>query len=326
MRSFRLIAFLCLMAFALNSGAYQSRFLMSSLGNVCENSDPKNIVGSFKLKNISDQTVEIRVAPLRNDTFDFRFVAEQKVLQPQAETTVHIRGAIHADGKYQVNVRVEMMRPDGSSYATHDVDFYYLVVKERAQASNYETLYLQRDILDKTIGDSFSVVEDDGKLNRGIEYKQPLPTVERMIKMDPNSIHKIPTDSATPDPCTGRQCPCPSPNPGPTNPNPTPIPKACMQEPSLKSMPVEYASQERAPVSFDTIAASGVFSFKGMDSSLHPAFGWRVRAWRNIPGSGWTNVAAKFGPRRPTKSVPFRPVISVRWRPGKSDQSARPAA
>ncbi len=37
----------------------------------------------------------------------------------------------------------------------------------------------------------------------------------------------------------------------------------------------------------------------------------------------WT---AKFGPRRPTKSVPFRPVISVRWRPGKSDQSARPAA
>ncbi len=38
------------------------------------------------------------------------------------------------------------------------------------------------------------------------------------------------------------------------------------------------------------------------------------------------NTLAKFGPRRPTKSVPFRPVISVRWRPGKSDQSARPAA
>ncbi len=48
-----------------------------------------------------------------------------------------------------------------------------------------------------------------------------------------------------------------------------------------------------------------------------------VKATEQPPSSF---VDAKFGPRRPTKSVPFRPVISVRWRPGKSDQSARPAA
>jgi hypothetical protein len=261
---------------------------MSSLGNICQNSDPKNIQGSFSIKNLSDQTLEIRVLPLRSNSYSFSFISEQRVLRPNEDTNVHFTGAFFAEGKQQVIAQVSLVRADGSVVATHEVDLYYLITNGRAQASSYDALYLQPDVVDQVIGNSFSAAGDDGKIARGREYQQPLPSVQRMVTLDPQSIFRIPTDSATPKPCPTGPCNCP--NLVTNVPDPS-----CQAGPTLRNMPKELS---RPPQTSSNLlggpVVSGVFSYKGMDNLLHPAFGWRVRAWRNFPLIGWTNVAEDF--------------------------------
>ncbi len=264
-----------------NGYAYESRFLSISLGNICENPDPKNIVGTFNVKNLSDQTLQIKVESQRTNEYEFLFVSEQKVLRPGEVASVHFRGAIFVDGKYQIIPKVDLIRSDGAVAGWEQADLYYSVANGVVKASNYNDLFLQPDLVDKVRGNSFNVGVDDGKTQRGVEYVNPLPSVQRMIEQDPGLIFRIPTFTADPKNCPGN-CPCPG---GGSN---------CPAPNSLKTMPPAFARNEALLPSagiFSNTVASGVFSFKGMDNLLHPAFGWRVKAWRNMPGSGWNVLA-----------------------------------
>jgi hypothetical protein len=260
--------------------SYESRYLVSSLGNICQNTDPKNITGSFKIKNFTDQTLEIAVNAVRKDEYQFRFIAEQKVLSPGQESTVHFRGSIFAEGKFQVIAGIEILNENGDRISSDQVDLYYLVEKNKVRASNYEELFLKPDVLDQVRGNSFNIQEDTGRLKRGEEYKNPLPNVQRMIELDPKRIYQIPTDSADPSNCSQPNCPCP---------------RGALEcgAKSLKALPEEQmeAPKDESHHLLAPKTATGTFSYKGMDGLLHPAFGWRVRAWRNAPGSGWHIVA-----------------------------------
>src|SRR5690349_21071883 len=117
----QLAAIALVLTVAHKSVAYQSRYLVSTLGNICENTDPKKITGSFKIKNLTDQPLMLQVPSLRNDEFQFRFIADQKVLRPQQEATIHFRGAIFAEGKHQVIANVEIMNVNGERISSQQV-------------------------------------------------------------------------------------------------------------------------------------------------------------------------------------------------------------
>jgi hypothetical protein len=280
-----LAIFLGLWAFASSPTAlaYESRYFSHQLQNICEATDPHSIRGSFRMKNISQDSVEVSFAPLQNREYDFRFVAEKKMLQPGEEVDVHFQGSIFREGKYQIVANAELTLANGDRVGSYSVDLYYLVEKRQVRASTYEELYMKRDVIDQALGDSFSVVADTANLQRGPEYQTPLPNVQRMIDLDPKSIFNIPTDSMGPQPCAG---PCPQCPGGGNCPITTP-------EKDLRTLPYDMTQPPKSTEKNITAVttAHGEFSYKGMDNLLHPAFGWRARAWRNAPGSGWSIVA-----------------------------------
>ncbi len=259
------------MAFSLVSitgGAYESRYLVHVLKRVCENGDAKNIAGEFVLKNVTQQTVHLMIESQQGPQYEFAFNSEQRVLKPNEETIVHYKGSIRADGKFQINVKVSMQV--GAEFrATHEVDLYYLVEQGQFRMSTYEELFLQRDVVDKEMGDAFSSAEDNGRVKRGDEYQSPLPSVQQMIDLDRKSIFRIPVDTA---PAGCKEGPC-------------------RKQPSLKDFTVQDIVQSPPVATLDGILARGEFSYKGMDNLLHPAFGWRVRAWKRILGSIWVVAA-----------------------------------
>jgi hypothetical protein len=258
--------------------AYESRYLVTSFGNICQNRDPQNIVGSFKVKNFSKETVQIKVNAVNNEEFQFRFVADQRLLRPEQEANVHFRGALLTAGKHQIIAVVDILNANGDKISSHQVDLYYLVENNQVRASSYEELYLKPDVVDPVRGNAFNVQEDTGRIKHGDEYQNPLPDVQRMIELDPKLIYQIPTDSADPSNCSDPHCTCPK---GAFN----------CPEKSLKTLPLEQTKNPKAPSLLATNTVSGTFSYKGMDGLLHPAFGWRVKAWRNTPGVGWHVLA-----------------------------------
>ncbi len=270
-----------MVAFTSLAQSYESRFLSHKLGNICESPNPDKIRGSFLIKNITEHTIELRLNPAETPEYQFRFVADQKVLRPGQEANVYFQGAIFADGKYQVLAKTDMMMSDGTPVGTYEVDLYYVVSQRQARASNYEELYLKPDVEDQDLGNYFNPMVDEGNIKRGPEYKDPLPNVQRMIELDPNSIFRIPLDSGSINPCTNDDC------------KPCPEGKICEEPRSLLNLPAYILEGPEKSKTFNmaNVTASGEFSYKGMDNLLHPAFGWRVRAWRNNPGSGWSILA-----------------------------------
>lgn len=255
--------------------ANQPMILMAKVEKPCESNNPKLIAGSLRIKNVTEMTLELRIEDLQSREYEFSFVSSQRVLRPQEEAIISYQGSIHIDGKYQINATI-FAEVDGEVMGSHVVDMYFLVEKGILSVVDYERLFLQRDEKDEVMGDAFTSFSDDGQIKRSIDYQQRMPSVQKMIEMDPKSINRIPTRSFGPG-CS----------------------KECEQEilkysqRSLKNVdeidPVTAKLGEITPKGF--ILAQGEFNYKGMDNLLHPAFGWRVKAWKRVLGSIWTVVA-----------------------------------
>jgi hypothetical protein len=249
------------------ASAYESKYVEIRMNQDCKGGGANDIRGSFRLKNVSGQIIQLEPGIASGDAYQFRLITEQRVLKPDEETNVYFKGFIRQDGKFQVNMPVGISI--GDTFHTEQVaDMYFAVARGIFVVSSYEELYLKPDDVDKEMGNSFNGAPDDANIGRGEEYKQPMPSVDQMIKMDPKSIYRIPLDSA-PNGCGGGGC----------------------NYRKLKDFKVSDIQLDPKVSAAATVVASGVFSWKGMDNLLHPAFGWRVKAWQRIIGGIWVVVA-----------------------------------
>lgn len=263
------------MAFALAiagpAQAYQPRYLVVKQNGDCKVGPASDIRGSFNIKNVSRQTVQVSISPVQGDGYEFRYILDARVLRPDQDANVHFVGSVRTDGKYEINATIEMQI--GTLRFTHSVPLYIVVQGGRFSVATYDDLYMQPDVPDRQMGLSFSSGEDKGQFKRGDEYQFPMPSVLQMEEMDPRAIYRIPLDSAGPNNCGGGNCP-----------NPTSFR-------TLDTFTVNDIVKKPDQVSVLATVARGEFHWRGMDGNLHPAFGWRVKAWQKVLGAFWSVVA-----------------------------------
>jgi hypothetical protein len=269
------LGLLCLVFLTTKAIANQPQVLVATIEKPCESNNPRVITGSMRVKNITEMTLELRTEDLQNRDYDFSFISSKRVLQPNEETIIAYRGSIHNDGKYQINAKI-FAEVDGEVVGSHLIDMYYLVEKGQLLVTDYEHLFMQREEHDQVMGDAFLSISDDGQIKRSNDYKQRMPSVQKMIEMDPLSINRIPTRSFGPG-CD----------------------KDCAEQLLKYKNHTLKDYDEVDPYSIEynkitpkgLISAKGEFNYKGMDNLLHPAFGWRVKAWKRVAGLAWIVVA-----------------------------------
>ncbi|MBD2344596.1 hypothetical protein [Anabaena subtropica] len=238
----------------------------------------REIKGTFQLENVTKYPLIIEFSPVRTESYLFNVGERRIILKPGESKEIAYTGGIFQDGKWQINFQLRLLSEQGILAGRHTVDIYFLVEEGKYQASTYEKLFLVPDVRDSVLGDSFSVNQDDGSIPRAPLGDIRYPAMKDLLNMQRESILKIPTDSS------GK-----TERPTINITNPT-IRRPNIRQPILSPTPIlKSLASNKTLLASGTVQAKGVFSWKGMDNLLHPAFGWRVRAWR-LQGGNWVKV------------------------------------
>lgn len=272
--------------------AYQPLGVITPEQEVVPEGQASKIRGTFTLENVTKYPLIIAASPLKTQAYAFRIEEEKFRLDPGESRTIDFTGAIFQDGKWQINFDLQLLSEQGVLAGRHTVDLYFLVKDGQYQVSNYEALFLSSQVRDEQLGNSFTATVDDGSIRRAPQPDIKQPSMAQLLEMNPEAIFKIPTDTQGEESTNPRlqlERTRPQLDPRPTIRQPVlDAPNRRLLQPLVKSIQDQQRSKQL--LAAGTVQAQGRFSWKGMDNLLHPAFGWRVRAWRQ-QGGNWEKVA-----------------------------------
>jgi len=182
----------------------------------------------------------------------------------------------------------DVIRSAGINAAILPIDLYFKVVEEEAPRgvftlSSYVELFVPTLRMEEEGIGTFDVLETRGQIPFALEEYQicrPRPSDEYNPEIDRSRVRQIQLSSGL-----GEQDTCEEPRP-----NPCTRPSISIQPGVSPDLSPAVSPQLRGSAADPTFTLSGNFSVKWTDHALHPAFGWRVRAWWNSP-SGWRNMA-----------------------------------
>lgn len=261
------------------ANAEQPLGVITRQSEVAPEGSAREIKGVFLLENVTKYPLIIELPSIKNESYAFSLGEGRILLKPGESKTVTYSGEIFQDGKWQINFDLNLRSEQGILAGRHIVDVYFLVENGKYQASTYEKLFLVPDERDSVLGDSFSVNKDDGSIPRAPVGNIRRPAMKELLNMQRETIFKIPTESSG-----GKE----SPTTIKVDPN---LIRRTIRKPILTPIPQPKSQKlNKTLLAAGTVQANGVFSWRGMDNLLHPAFGWRVRAWRQQGGS-WVKVA-----------------------------------
>ncbi|MBF2013849.1 MAG: hypothetical protein IGS23_01180 [Rivularia sp. T60_A2020_040] len=269
------IATTLLTGISFKASAHQPLGIVTRRSEVQPEGSARQIQGTFVLENVTEYPLVLQIQPLETKSYNFKFSEEKLLLKPGQSAPVKFQGGINEDGKWQINVEIKQLSEEGVLAGRHTVDLYFLVKEGKYQVSTYEKLFLTPDIRDSQLGDSFESIVDDGSIPKAPQTVKR-PRMEQLLEMNKEAIFKIPTETE------GKERPS-------TEPIRT-IKPGLIRQPILKPSPIFKPNSDTNRLKATTINAKGRFSWKGTDNQLHPAFGWRVRAWQK-DGSSWKKVA-----------------------------------
>jgi hypothetical protein len=269
-----------------NAHAYQPKFGGQKIVELRNQGSARSINGVFMLQNTTKHTL-IFAWDQRKMQKSHRFKLERNkvYLQPGQEMPIQFDGAVTTSGKHQVVFPFNIFDAKSKQkVGSFDVDMYLSVKGGMYQKSTYKKLFLDHRRKDPFMGRSFVTVPDRGQIPRAPRSRMKLPSMKQLLNVNRELIYKIPTTSGV----KGQNRPIPR-RPGPvviTRPIGGVITPVPIVVPFLE-MENSYAKNLTNKA---LVTAQGKFSYKGMDNLLHPAFGWRVRAWRKKSGQ-WKKVA-----------------------------------
>ncbi|MCA2960159.1 MAG: hypothetical protein IOD12_07895 [Silvanigrellales bacterium] len=255
-------------------------------------SPASSISGVVVLRNDTRLPLTLVPAAFRVDGALFQMDTPQGPLKPGESVEIRFRGQISRAGKWAIEIPVDAFVPNSRApLARQLVDLYFFAAPDAsrslvARRSSYEELFLKmgaRDIPGQ--GRVFDSVEDKGQFPKGDDYrnnKQP-PMSSWPQKPDRTPSRRIP-------PGTGAGGNGFLPEASHDEPFSTMLERWFNNFPERFLNPDERNKALEAPEAFGTVQAKGVWSYRGVDSALHPGWGWRVRAWVNSGGS-WSKVA-----------------------------------
>lgn len=235
-----------------------------------------SIAGALTIVNATSGPVVVTYLPKRSPYFSFDVESQQVALKPGERRALKFKGAIKTPGKWEIDLEFSVKRQDSrGELARHAFELYYDVSKSANGAlayrvSNYEELFLKRNARDiPGQGRVFGSIEDTGQLPKGDDYRTNKQPEMRLWPQKPDRelSRRIPPGSGI--------------GQGPRDET---------FEELLQRMQDFLRAPGRALDSFAATQAQGVFSWLGVDNVLHPAWGWRVRAWLQSGGS-WSKVA-----------------------------------
>jgi len=247
------------------------------------------IEGVVVLRNDTGRTVIFSPRPFRTDGAFFQFDERLEPVEPGASLTLRYRGQISRAGKWAIELPVDLLTVERRApIGQHVVDLYFQVDAAstgslQAQRSTYESLYLRQGArTEPGQGRVFDSLPDTGAVSRGNDYgnRQP-PMRDWPTTPDRNPSRRIPPGTGS-----GQGF----------------LEEHDRDEPLVETLQRWYRAfphglPPRAPdgldverEAFGAVTASGTWSFRGIDSVLHPAWGWRVRAWVRS-GGDWSKVA-----------------------------------
>lgn len=263
-------------------------------------SPASTISGVVVLRN--DTRIPLRLVPsaFKVDGASFELEAPQTLIKPGEAAEIRFKGQITRAGKWAIEIPVDAFARDSRLPFTRQiVDLYFFAAHDAnrtlvARTSSYEELFLKmgaREIPGQ--GRVFDSVEDKGQFQKSDAYrtnKQP-PLKSWPEKPDRTPSLRIPhgtglggNNGVLPDDLRDE-------------PFPTMLqrwfnnfPERFLANDSQGSNGASPEDSVRPTESFGAVQAQGVWSYRGVDSLLHPAWGWRVRAWVNSGGS-WSKVA-----------------------------------
>jgi hypothetical protein len=164
----------------------------------------------------------------------------------------------------------EILR-SGIRAAVLPIDLYYKVEERRFSLTNYLDLFVPVLATPEGGVQTLDLLETGGQIPLALDEFQicrPRPPEEYSRERSLSLIRQIALSSGF-----GNQVICQEPRQ-----NPCTMGRLAARE------------QLRGSAADPTFTMSGLFSVQWTDHALHPAFGWRVRAWWNSPG-GWKLMA-----------------------------------
>ena len=234
------------------------------------------ISGSIIVENTTKFPLVYIPLPYSSSTARFVIDGQRFVLKPGETQKIQFKGAILSAGKWQIDLPFAVYKIDSKiELEKQSIDLYYFVTKGTNgglsyRVSNYEELFIKmgaRNLPGQ--GRVFEGRQDLGQIKKGDDFRNNKQPEMKLwpTKPDRESSRKIPTESG--------------------------------QIRGIFDSPLEFLNEDfyadeslqQIPLSpLGLINASGTFSWNGTDSALHPAWGWRVRAWVGA-GGNWSKVA-----------------------------------
>lgn len=284
---FKSLVALCALLGAATAQAYEIQTLATDKLDQPRISAAKAIGGTVVITNLTRQVLVLKPLTYRNGGALFAFKTEREVLKPGESRALAFTGQIAKAGKYEIDLPLEVRNEREALVDTYRVELFYLVQLDKrrrtltARVSDYEELFLRLGATEVPgMGRVFQARPDTGDLPRGKEYRenrQP-PMARWALKPDRRLSLRIPSDTVGEG---GRR-------------------ELQMEERELKTQEetgqdadaAQAMSREGAAGSRGIVNATGVQSWMGTDGVLHPAWGWRARAWLRVGSGGtWNKVA-----------------------------------
>jgi hypothetical protein len=267
-----------LMAMAVFSPAmaYQPSIADAHVTELKKRGHSKDVMGKILLQNKTKKTLLFKYAPLKNQSYKFKISPSSVYLRPGQKAPVKFRGSLNQQMRHQVMLNFDVLSERKLKVGNFRKDLYFSVKQGTYTLSSYKKLFLQRNVRDEVMGSSFSTGKVRANMPISRDYRRKMPKLKQLISLNRELIYKIPTNSGV----KRRQVDRPIyDRPIIVRPIPRPFPITPLLD-------FGYGGDEKS----SNTTAVGKFSFKGMDNLLHPAFGWRVRAWRKRSGN-WKKVA-----------------------------------